>query len=179
VAETIADEVLVQNARRGDQDSFGLLYERYRDEIFSFVYRLSGSTGLAETVTHDCFLRLMRESAPKLTEGPGRIRLYLYSIANELARERALDPEQSIPIDLGSDGDRVANHDAEMLRVRKAIAGLPLFEREILVLSEYHGLELGEIAVVVKADKHKVAESLATARRQLKLLLVNHRSENQ
>jgi len=183
VAETIADEFLVQNARRGDQDSFGHLYERYRDEIFSFVYRLSGSTGLAEAVTHDCFLRLLKELGHKLTGEPGWIRLYLYSTAHDLAKQYALDSDQqSIGISLGSDGNRTSygkDHEAAVLKIRKAIANLPLFEREILLLSEYHGMELNEVAAVVKADKHKVAEGLTTARDQLKLLLVNHRSENQ
>jgi RNA polymerase sigma-70 factor (ECF subfamily) len=183
VAETIADEFLLQNARRGDQDSFGRLYERYRDEIFSFVYRLSGSTGFAEAVTHDCFLRLVRESAHKLTGEPGWIRLYLYSTAHDLAKQDALDShQQSTATDLVSDGNRTSygkDHEAAVLKIRKAIASLPLFEREILLLTEYHGLELNEVAAVVKADKHKVAEGLTTARDQLKLLLVNHRSENQ
>jgi RNA polymerase sigma-70 factor (ECF subfamily) len=183
VAETIADEFLVQNARKGDRDSFGRLYERYRDEIFTFVYRLSGSTGLAEAVTHDCFLRLLKESEHKLTGEPGWIRLYLYSTAHDLAKQYALDSDQqSIGISLGSDGNRTSygkDHEAAVLKIRKAISSLPLFERGILLLTEYHGMELNEVAAVVKADKHKVVEGLATARDQLKLLLVNHRSENQ
>ncbi|PYS69020.1 MAG: hypothetical protein DMF73_15665 [Acidobacteria bacterium] len=50
------DERLLENAANGETAAFQILYERYRDPIFRFAYRMLGSAEAAEDVTHDCFL---------------------------------------------------------------------------------------------------------------------------
>jgi RNA polymerase sigma-70 factor (ECF subfamily) len=58
--ERITDELLLKKAGEGDQAAFLDLYDRYREPIFRFAYRLLGSVEVAEDVTHDCFLSLIR-----------------------------------------------------------------------------------------------------------------------
>ncbi len=52
------EEVLVR-ASQGDRDSFGLLYERYIDRIFNYVYYRTGNTHDAEDLTARVFQRAM------------------------------------------------------------------------------------------------------------------------
>ena len=59
--ERTTDELLLKQAGEGDQAAFLELYERYREPIFRFAYRLLGSVEIAEDVTHDCFLSLIRK----------------------------------------------------------------------------------------------------------------------
>src|SRR5215207_6000642 len=56
----MTDEKLMQKAGRGDEAAFLALYERHRDTVFRFAYRMLGSAALAEEITHDCFLSLVR-----------------------------------------------------------------------------------------------------------------------
>jgi len=66
-------------------------------------------------------------------------------------------------------------HDGESVsEIAKGVAGLPPFEREALILSEYEGLELEEIAVIVGADTRTVAARLESARHRLRNSLANH-----
>ena len=57
--DRMSDELLLERAEGGDQAAFVQLYERYRNPVFRFAYRLLGSVELAEDVTHDCFLSLI------------------------------------------------------------------------------------------------------------------------
>jgi DNA-directed RNA polymerase specialized sigma24 family protein len=83
---TTNDEALLERARDGDHQAFHLLYKRHRDAIFRFLYRLSGSIEVAEDLTHDSFLQLIKK--PTLHSAPDPLRHQLYSTARNLAMEQ-------------------------------------------------------------------------------------------
>ncbi len=182
MAEQITDERLLQQAASGDETAFQILYERYRDGIFRFAYRLIGSVEAAEDVTHDCFLSLIRE--------PGRydperasLRTYLYAAARNLAlkqfnyfsRATAFDELSEQPESSSSDGPMRQVLDSELSsQVEKAIAGLAPLQREALVLFEYEELSLAEIAAVVGTDVGTVKSRLFRARETMRQRLTGY-----
>jgi len=182
LAEQITDERLLQQAASGDETAFQILYERYRDGIFRFAYRLIGSVEAAEDVTHDCFLSLIRE--------PGRydperasLRTYLYAAARNLAlkqfnyfsRATAFDELSEQPSSSNSDGPMRQVLDSELSsQIEKAIAGLAPLQREALVLFEYEELSLAEIAAVVGTDVGTVKSRLFRARETMRQRLTDY-----
>lgn len=182
MAEQITDERLLQQAASGDETAFQILYERYRDGIFRFAYRLIGSVEAAEDVTHDCFLSLIRE--------PGRydperasLRTYLYAAARNLAlkqfnyfsRATAFDELSEQPASSNSDGPMRQVLDSELSsQIEKAIAGLAPLQREALVLFEYEELSLAEIAAVVGTDVGTVKSRLFRARETMRQRLTDY-----
>lgn len=58
--------------------------------------------------------------------------------------------------------------------VGEAVARLPHLECEALILKEYEGLELDEIATIVGADVGIVSARITEARARLRKLLVHH-----
>lgn len=57
------DEVvrLVDRAREGDPEAFASLYDRYVERVYRFIlYRVSGDSALAEDITSEVFLRVLR-----------------------------------------------------------------------------------------------------------------------
>ena len=170
------DELLLEKARGGSQEAFLELYQRHRGLIFRFLYRLLGSGVIAEDITHDCFVSLLRNSV-ELSASPS-IRNQLYSTArsravkylatierdtnNVEATPRTREPKKPV-----LDADLVSE-------VAEAVAGLPILEREALVLSEYEGLKLHEIAAIVGADIRTVVARLESAHQRLRHALANH-----
>jgi RNA polymerase sigma-70 factor (ECF subfamily) len=52
---------LVERAREGDPEAFASLYDRYVDRVYRFVlYRVNGDSALAEDLTSEVFLRVLR-----------------------------------------------------------------------------------------------------------------------
>ena len=80
----MTDERLLNRASRGDEAAFLLLYERHRDAVFRFAYRLLGSVGSAEDVTHDCFLSLLKQPG-KFDASRASLRTYLLAAARNLS----------------------------------------------------------------------------------------------
>ena len=51
---------LVTLAQQGDAEAFGLVYDRYVDQIYRYLYYRVGSHALAEDLTSETFLRALR-----------------------------------------------------------------------------------------------------------------------
>jgi RNA polymerase sigma-70 factor (ECF subfamily) len=184
VADTFKNELLLEKARSGDQSAFLLFYERYRVQIFRFLFRLLGSAELAEDITHDCFLKLIRGFQRSKAAEPTLLRNRLYSAARDLAMEH-LRTSHGEPVgkdasqdDTNSRGNRT--YDGRLSsKVAGAVASLPALEREAVILSEYEGLGSSEIAEIVRIDKESVALRLESARQRLRSVLANDLCGNQ
>jgi RNA polymerase sigma-70 factor, ECF subfamily len=166
-------------ASQGDEAAFLVLYERHRTPVFRFACRLLGSAPLAEDVTHDCFVSVMRK--PQLFQPElASLRTYLCAAARNLAfkqlRRQGIEttveetPEppavQATPEPLKRviDGE-VAEH------VRQAVEMLPPLQREAVILFEYHEMSLLDIAFVAKTDVGTIKSRLHRARQRLKRTL--------
>ena len=178
MAELATDERLLEQAANGNKEAFQILYERYRGPIFRFAYRLLGSVEAAEDVAHDCFLSLIKEPG-RFDATKASLRTYLYAAARNQAakryqsqgRETGLD-ELAEPISPDQQGPmaRVLNDELGS-EIERAIASLPLAQREALLLFEFEDLSLAEIAAVVGADSNTVKVRVFRAREKLRARL--------
>jgi len=167
---------LLERAGAGDSAAFNELYTRHRSAIFRFSYRLSGSVEVAEDITHDCFLSLIKKPENFL---PGRasMRTYLFSAARNLwlkqlrnsGRESAIEElGEDRFIAVGKEPLRRVLDDELSVKVQEAVSSLPPLQREALVLFEYEGLTLSEIASMVGTDVGAVKSRLHRARERLR-----------
>ena len=173
------DERLLEEAAQGKTTAFQILYERYRDPIFRFAYRMLGSVEAAEDVAHDCFLSLIKEPG-RFDSTKASLRTYLYAAARNQAAKRYLTLNRESGIDELPNEPLVAAHhepirqvlDNELAgEVQRAIESLPPLQREALVLFEYEDLSLAEIGAIVGADANTVKARLFRARDKLRARL--------
>jgi len=179
LANQVTDERLLEQAAGGDGTAFQILYERYRDPIFRFAYRLLGSVEAAEDIAHDCFLSLIKEPG-RFDPERASLRTYMYAAARNLAAKRYNSFARETAIDAVADELHVAESQGPMAHVldneltgevERAIASLPPLQREALVLFEYEDLSLAEIAAVVGAESNTVKARLFRAREKLRVRL--------
>ena len=176
MANQVTDERLLAEAANGDGKAFQILYERYRDPIFRFAFRLLGSAEAAEDVAHDCFLSLMQDPR-RFDPERASLRTYIYAAARNQAakryqhsgREAGMEEIEKEP-EVGERHSPMAHVlESELAaEVEQAIASLPPLQREAIVLFEYEELTLAEIAAVVGADSNTVKARLFRAREQLR-----------
>jgi RNA polymerase sigma-70 factor, ECF subfamily len=147
-------------------------FHRRKDVVYRFAYRMTGDGSVAEDVAQDCFAALWRKPEGFDPER-GALRAYLLGVARNLVfqrwrRERpheVLDDETSIcpPFDV----EAFARGEA----VRKAVLMLPPLQRETLVLAEYEGMSLEEIAKTTATELAAVKSRLHRARQNLRRML--------
>ena len=176
MADQATDERLLEQAANGNTAAFQILYERYRDPIFRFAYRMLGSVEAAEDVAHDCFLSLIREPA-RFDSTRASLRTYLYSAARNLSMKHFRNAGREAAIEELTEDPQIPVREQPLrrlldeeltLKVKEAVSSLPPLQREALVLFEYEGLALSEIASVVGTDIGAVKARLHRARQRLK-----------
>jgi RNA polymerase sigma-70 factor (ECF subfamily) len=167
------DAKQLEKARRGNEPAFLELYHRYRTSVFQFAWRLTGSQASAEDITQECFLALLEGADYDPTRGA--LRTYLLGIARHRAmrRLRLIDRESD-----EAEYDSVSDESTDQLgvvlqaeraeRIGRAIAALPLAQREALVLFEYEELSLEEIAQMTGVEPGAVKARLFRARETLR-----------
>ena len=185
--ERTTDERLLQQAGKGDQAAFLELYDRYREPVFRFAYRLLGSVEIAEDVTHDCFLSLIRKPENFRPERAS-LKTYLYAAARNLAlkhfrnqgREAGMDEVTQEPQGSPRRGPLRRLLDEELAtHVKEAVFSLPPLQREALILFEYEGLSLSEVAEIAGTDVGAIKARLYRAREGLRRFLRPYMESNQ
>lgn len=148
-------------------------FDEYHRAVYSFAYRLTRRADVAEDITQECFLALVR-SPQRFDEARGTMRTYLFSIARNLALKQYRDQ----CLESQAEGEPAADPSKPMdlsSAVAKAVAALPLLQREALIFFEYEGLTLEEIADIVGAEAGTVKSRLHRARNGLRRMLAPYR----
>jgi RNA polymerase sigma-70 factor (ECF subfamily) len=183
----MTDERLLKDASRGDEAAFLVLYQRHRDAVYRFAYRLTGSVLAAEDVTHDCFLSLIKSPA-RFDPSRAGLRTYLFAAARNLSYKHLRPSGSEVTLDdlttepSGPDREQPLRQllDEELsAQVQRAVASLPPLQREALVLFEYEELSLAEIALVTGAETGVVKSRLHRARVKLRQLLAPYLHESE
>lgn len=168
------DEALLHLAGRSEA-AFMLLFERYREVIFRLAYRLTNSLAAAEDITQESFLGLL--NAPgRFDPAKGSLRMYLYGAVRNHARRYHGLREGDADLD-DTEVDKTAEVSQAFLEqeqsqiIRQAISTLPLQQREALILFQYEGPPLEEIAAILGIETGAVKSRLHRARLRLRRIL--------
>lgn len=180
--ETCSDETLLRRTLAGEEEAFTLLYRRLRGVVYRFARQMSGSASVAEDVTQEVFLILLRK-AELFDARRGALSTYLIQIArheilrrlgrdqnyvplDEEAREEELAPDENLVVSGNPLGNLVRNEEIEA--VRQAVLALPLHYREVVVLCELEELSYTEAAALLGCAIGTVRSRLHRARALLK-----------
>jgi len=81
----ISDETLINKIRGGDTDSFAVIVERYKLQVYNLMYRYSGSAEDAADMTQDVFCRIFEKL--DLYRSQKTFFAWLYTLALNHARD--------------------------------------------------------------------------------------------
>lgn len=147
------EAVLLARAAHGETEAFRKLFEVHHAALFRVAYRLTSAVDIAEDLTQECFVRLMRY--PRFDQERGSLRQYLYGIVRNLVRQhqqknaREVNWDDDAGDDPKSTGpgypDSLASAELSAA-VQAAISALPILQREAIVLCEFEELSLDEAA---------------------------------
>lgn len=185
-ASGLDDVALVQRARTGDVEAFGVLVERHRRAVFRAALAAVGSPTEADDVAQDAFVTAF-EKLPGF-RGEASFKTWLLAIAWRKAIDRRksvtrwmqrlvappsrADGEEWDPMERLSSGDRT--QEDEMMtadlqrRLKPLIAGLPRKLRDALLLAASGDHSYDEIAGMLQIPVGTLKWRVSEARRVLK-----------
>src|SRR5215467_16015775 len=95
---SLTDGELLGLAREGQDAAFLLLYRRRQGKIYRFAMQMSGSSSIAEDVTQEVFLALVRGPA-RYDPQRGSLEAFLYGIARNHVLRRLGADRRYVPIE--------------------------------------------------------------------------------
>jgi RNA polymerase sigma-70 factor, ECF subfamily len=159
----------------GNEGAFLGFYRRHQGCVYRFALQMSGKAEIAEEVTQDVFMLVMR-SAQKYDASRGSVAAYLYGVARNfvlrrLEQERPYvtaldDPESeytSVPADDPDVLTELTRHE-RIESLRRAVLALPPAYREVVVLCDLHELDYAEAAAALVCAIGTVRSRLHRAR---------------
>lgn len=171
-----SDRQLVLQLQQGDLDALGALYDRHHLRVFRTALGITNDQEAAADLLQDVFLRINRFSHridPDRPLEPWLYRVtanlayswlkrrsrwyrYLLELGDWLTRDRRPGPQKQLEM-----AEEVAS-------LRKAVAGLPLQQRTVVVLYYMNGVSVEDIARILEIPEGTVKSRLHYARRALR-----------
>lgn len=153
----LQDGVALEKAANGDQEAFGVLYERYVGRIYNYIYYRTGNPYDAEDLTARVFFRAMRRITSYEDRGLP-MSAWLYRIAHNLVanwhRDRGRRTE--IPLEEGLVFSSHQDHPEVALlqieeheRLLSVIRKLPADRQQLLIFKFVEHLSNSEIGVIM------------------------------
>lgn len=188
----LTDDGLLRRMMAGDEEAFTLLYRRRHPSIFRFAMYMSGNVAVAEDVTQDVFMTLIRDTK-RFDPARGSLAGFLLGVARNHLLKRWEQDRRAVP--LADDADELgrtlagntrsgngngsatgngngtihSSHDLftsleTVARVRQAIRSLPENYREAVVLCDLEEMSYEEAAEALDCPVGTVRSRLHRAR---------------
>jgi RNA polymerase sigma-70 factor (ECF subfamily) len=182
------DAQLMLRVKEGDDESFRLLLEKYRNPVIHFAYRMVQDRAISEELAQEVFLRVYRSR--QTYEPTARFTTWLFRIATHLAlnwlrdgrKERGqqrLDDDRDGEMPSREVADRLPSMEQRMVyqvrlqEVRDAIALLPDKQRAAVLMHKYEEMEYAQIASVLECSESAVKSLLFRAYESLRARLAH------
>lgn len=177
--EAESEEVLVERAKR-DPEAFGILYQKYVDRIYQYIYYRTGDPHEAEDLTARTFFRALGNIG-RYTQRGVPFSAWLYRIAHNLVANWHRDRQHRQVVALeeivlrehsGNPGESHLEQREREEALRRAIARLSAERQQLLILKFAEGLPNAQVGQImgrsegaIKSLYHRTLEAL---RRELK-----------
>lgn len=172
------DEDLFRDWQRGEARALEALVERYHAPLIAHLYRVLADVHLAEDLTQETFIRLIRDA--QSYRYPRPLRPWLYAIAHHLACNhhasayaRRIELRAELPQEASSEPDPIEwlERWEQHHGLHKALAHLSIEQREVLSLRFGQELSIQETATILAIPPGTVKSRTFHALRLLRAYL--------
>ncbi|MET6997085.1 RNA polymerase sigma factor [Chitinophaga defluvii] len=167
----LKDNELLLAFHGGDEKAFNQLFARYRNQLFTYLFKITKSRETAEEIVLDVFLKIWsgREMAPQITN----FEAFLFRVAHNKAYDFLRAAQRSIllkrdiseAILLSSDetaDEKLLNRDVNQT-LKTAVDQLSPQRQLVFELSREQGLNYDEIAARLQLSRNTVRNHLSAS----------------
>lgn len=170
----ITDNELMHRIQRNETAELGVLFERYKKNLFGFFYKITYDRDISEDLVQDVFMKILkyRDSF----RGYGKFTTWMYSIAHNTSVDHfrkqnryftTEDPEIFNSLKTGGE-DMSALREEEADLLNRAMLRLDPEKREILILSKIDGLRYKEMGSILDCSANTVKGKVFRALKDLR-----------
>lgn len=179
--QILQDSVLVSNYIKGDECALGVLIERHKQRIYSFIYSKVLDRDITEDIFQDTFIKVIRTLKKGNYNEEGKFLPWVMRISHNLVIDHFRKNNRMPKYDNKGDfnifsvlSDTDLNAEKKIIKnqverdVRRLVDELPADQKEVLLMRMYQDLSFKEIS-------EKTGVSINTALGRMRYALINLR----
>lgn len=169
------DEIqLMIQVSQGDLAKLGILYERYKQSLFGYFYRVTcGDHAFSEDMVHQVFVRVLKYRSS--FKGTGSFAKWVFHIAHHIAVDysksfRHYAGPDSLAIKPSGEPDpyKSLEQQEKIILLNRALSRLKEDDREAVTLAKIQGLKYQDIAAILDTTEGAVRVKIHRALIELK-----------
>lgn len=167
------DSLYVKRCQVGETEAFGVLYDRYLDKIYRFIYYKTFNQETAEDITSSVFHKAL-EKINSYNEGKGSFSSWLYQIARNSVIDHYRMSKNDLSLeDVFEQGvDERTPESIDAIRALKTVQTyletLDARQREIITLRIWEDKSYKEIAEIIGGSEASVKMAFSRGIRELR-----------
>lgn len=142
------------------------VFRAHQSSVYAYFLRMAGDPAEAEELTQETFYRAC-VSALRF-RGESNIRTWLFGIARHVFLERLRSAGRERPVRDVPEAPTEPSDPSERLTLERAFSALRLADREVLMLVDVLGFEVGEAAVALDVTPGAMRVRLHRARLRMR-----------
>ena len=175
---SLEDSIYIQQVLDGKTSSFTYLVEKYKDMVYTVVFRILRQNEDAEEIAQDSFIKAYNNL--HAFEGKSKFSTWLYTIAyrNAISKTKLKKVEtvsEDFLLEKFDDSDfqqlEELHEEEQKLFVKEAISSLPEIDSAIVTLFYMDDCSIQEIAEITTLSESNVKVKLFRSRKELKVKL--------
>ena len=172
------DALLLMQIKEGDEKAFQLLFERYRNRLFTYLFRITKSKEAAEEMVLDVFLKIWlgRSIITEIQYFEGFLFRIAHNKAIDFLRIVAPAKQETLWASMQeTPASETADQGLDLKRaqqtIHEAVERLPGQQQKVFVLSREQGLTYDQIAEKLHLSRHTVRNHMSAALEFIRLFL--------
>jgi len=167
------DSIYVERCQSGEAEAFGVLYDRYLDKIYRFVYYKTFSKETAEDITSNVFHKAL-EKINSFASDKGTFSAWLYRIARNSVIDHYRTNKNDLSLEdvfeVGVDERTPESIDAlsALKTVQTYLETLDARQREIITLRVWEEKSYKEIAEIIGGSEDSIKMAFSRGIRELR-----------
>lgn len=171
---------LLKQAKKGDKQAFGEIYDLFADRIFRFIRLKINSTAEAEDLLQEIFIKAWRAMPEFKIEESAKFQGWIYKIAQNCINDRlrkmyrspeTLELDENIAVFQESHGNEDIDHEQMIAIVKSAFEFLPGQYKTIIELRFIQDLSIEETAKITGKTNLAIRLAQHRAIKQLRKIL--------
>jgi RNA polymerase sigma factor, sigma-70 family len=150
----IHDDIVIYNVKNGNKEDFGLLVDKYKDKLYSFIFYSVRDEAAAGDIFQETMLKALTEINKYKEEG--KFKAWLFTIARNKITDHFRRCAKTVQLDEENEDETFASEDTtssqafgkvSMEEITGFISRLPREQQEVIILRQY--LSFKEIAAML------------------------------
>lgn len=170
---------LIQNAQDGDEAAMTKLITLHKGLLFTIIFRMTNDYDVSQDLTQDTFIKVFLNI--RKVKNARHFRAWICVIARNIVRSYFRKAKRSQTVSLEEIREPAGQSNIEMTKksmiIQEALSRLSEHDRMLLTLAYYQGLNLAEVADVMKTSDKNVKVRLHRARKRLRKELEGYKHE--